>query len=132
MAWSTTESFNLGLDSCFRRSAVVIRFTFVFSFSSSLSSSSEEYFFGFSFGMAKPGNLVASGLELFLSAPLSLPDDATGFMCWMIRSRFVVNESENSAPFSTRAFLKFTNVGFLSAKSMMNSAEIKQLVELKG
>lgn len=45
----------------------------------------------------------------------------------MIRNKLVMKESENSAPFSMSAFLKQSNVGFLSAISMMNSAEIMRI-----
>lgn len=94
--------------------------------SSSSHSSSEEKIGGLSLGMAKPGNFVANGFaSLFFSSLLSLSSD-TGFICCMIRSKLTMNESGNSAPFSMSAFLNPSKFGFLSAKSIMNSAVINQ------
>lgn len=53
----------------------------------------------------------------------SSPDFVFGFMCCIIRSKLDMKESENSAPFSSRAFLNVSGVLFFSDKCIINSAE---------
>lgn len=116
MVWSITSSFGL-LFSSLNISLLV---SLVFFFSSSLSSSDEKT--GLSFGIASPGNLLAKGFLLTISFLFVSEFVVVGFICCMMRRRLVIKESENSAPFSVRAFLKASKVAFLSAKSIINSA----------
>jgi len=44
-------------------------------------------------------------------------------MCLIMRSRFSINESVNSAPFLMSAVLNFSKVFFFFARLIINSAE---------
>lgn len=75
--------------------------------------------------MAKAGNFSAKVLPSGLLLKWLLLELKLGRMCWMMRSRFSTNESENSAPFSSRTFLKAGRVLCFSERWIMNSAKIQ-------
>lgn len=94
-----------------------------------LSSCGKQSGICFSLGMARPGNFSAKLLFPVSNSSKLEPVPMPGFMCWMMRSRFAVKESENSAPFSISTFRKDSGVWCFSDKWIMNSA-IKIKVKL--